>query len=128
MTRAVIEHAGPEDMNFVLRAWAQDVKDAAEIRIPIRDAVMKKAEVLVLRPSDTPLDTVAGFIVLSKGLVHWYGVKRAWRKLGFGLKLVELAEGRECLLFARYGNQGQKRWLEARGWHYAPRREVICER
>ncbi|MEI2659745.1 MAG: hypothetical protein V9G11_07265 [Bifidobacterium adolescentis] len=64
----------------------------------------------------------------SGGLVHWYGVKRAWRGLTFTrdilLQATHIAGG-EPLRFARYATQEQKRFLEERGWVYAPRMEVL---
>lgn len=122
------ELAGEGDMNFVRRAWMQDVRDAADIRLKIRDAVLSAARVYVARPALTPPDTVAAFLVQTGGLVHWYGVKRAWRGLGLAseilLQATHVAAG-ERLRFARYATQEQKRFLEERGWSYAPRMEVL---
>lgn len=122
------ELAGEGDLNFVRRAWMQDVRDAADIRLKIRDAVLSAAPVHVARPEGAPPDTVGAFLVQTGALVHWYGVKRAWRGLGLGegilLQATHLAGG-ERLRFARYATQAQKRFLEERGWAYAPRMEVL---
>jgi hypothetical protein len=122
------QRATEGDMNFIRRAWMQDVRDAADIRLRIRDAVLASARVYVARPAGVPEDTVAAFLVQSGGLVHWYGVKRAWRGLQLThdilLQATHIAGG-EPLRFARYATQEQKRFLEERGWVYAPRMEVL---
>ena len=87
-----IELAGPADLNFVRRAWAQDVTDSSEIRLELRDLVLARASIVVLRPDDCPPDTIGAFIVLSPTLAHWAGTKRSWRGLGYGTMLLEHAE------------------------------------
>ena len=119
-----------EDLNFIRRAWAQDVKDPFAIRIKVRDAVMARALTLVSRPPGAPADTVGGFLVMSGHVVHWYGVKRPWRHMGFGLELVAEAErraaeaGHDKPIFTRFATQAQKRFLLSRGWSFIPRAEV----
>jgi GNAT superfamily N-acetyltransferase len=122
-----IELATPGDLNFVRRAWCQDVTDASEIRVELRDIILRLADIVVLRPDDVPPDTIGAFIVLSpaKHIVHWAGTKRAWRGLGFGTLLLEHAESLGCFAFARFGCTAQKRKLEGRGWKYAPRNEAL---
>lgn len=121
------ELAKEDDLNFIRRAWMQDVKDPVDLRLAVRNAVLAHSTVLVARPPDTPPDTIAAFLVLGDGLVSWYGVKRSWRGLGYGLACVERAEElvTRPVRFARYGTQEQKRWLEKRGWFYTPRAEVL---
>jgi hypothetical protein len=104
------------------------VKDPAEYRVKVRDVVLAapRTEVFVLRPNGAPSDTVAGFIVLTPGLfVHWMGVKRTFRGLGLGLRLVLEAEKAGAKAFGRVGGWRQRAFLEGRGWVYAPRLEVI---
>jgi len=103
----------------------QDVRDPMEIRARVRDAVLERATVRVWRPEGCPPDTVAAFLVSSDGLVHWYGVKRPWRHMGLGQRVVALAESLSLRCFARFGGEAQKRWLEERGWRYRPRAEVL---
>lgn len=121
------EPAQEEDLNFIRRAWMQDVRDPVELRLGVRNAVLANSTVLVARPPDTPPDTIAAFLVLGDGLVSWYGVKRPWRHMGYGLACVTHAEVLVArpVRFARYGTQEQKRWLEKRGWFYTPRAEVL---
>ncbi len=123
-----IELAGPADLNFVRRAWAQDVTDSSEIRLELRDLVLARASIVVLRPDDCPPDTIGAFIVLSSTLAHWAGTKRSWRGLGYGTMLLEHAEAAGVKQFARFGTISQKRKLEERGWRYAPRKEVLLAR
>lgn len=122
----LFEPAVEADMNFIRRAWMQDVRDPVDIRLGIRNAVLETSTVLVLRPPEAPPDTVGAFIVMGDGLVSWYGVKRAWRGLGFGLMCIAEAESAfPAVRFARYATQEQKRFLERRGWVYSPRSEVL---
>jgi GNAT superfamily N-acetyltransferase len=123
-----IELAGPEDMNFVRRAWAQDVRDGSDIRIELRDLVLARATTVILRPDDCPPDTIGAFMVYSGKLAHWAGTKRIWRGNGFGTMLLEHAEAAGVNQFARFATTSQKRKLEERGWRYAPRREVLIAR
>ena len=110
----------------------QDVRDPMQVRAKIRDAVLLHAEIRVLRPEGCPPDTVAGFLVTNptrvtsgRGMTHWYGVKRPWRHLGLGLKLVEMAESLGCTACARFSTESQRTFLRDRGWYYSPRMELV---
>lgn len=96
----------------------------------VRDAVLSApgSEVWVMRPEAGPEDTVAGFMVLSPRLrlAHWVGVKRSFRKLGLGSRLIEEAEKMGVRSFARVGSWRHRAYLEGRGWTYSPRLEVIA--
>lgn len=96
----------------------------------VRDAVLSapSSSVYVLRPEAGPEDTVAGFMVVTPNLrlAHWMGVKRSFRKLGLGMRLVEEAEELGVRSFARVGTWKHRAFLEGRGWTYSPRLEVIA--
>lgn len=100
------------------------------MRVAVRDSVLSApgSAVYVLRPAGGPEDTVAGFMVVSPRLrlAHWMGVKRTFRKLGLGVRLVEEAERLGVRAFARVGSWKHRAFLEGRGWTYSPRLEVIA--
>jgi GNAT superfamily N-acetyltransferase len=126
-----IRAAGQTDLPFIFSTWLKSFRKSPFARsIPAttyfkhqHDKVAQKlndSQTLIAHPVDDP-DTILGWVCGGGALIHWVYVKRTWRGIGIGRRLVaELAEVGKSGEYTHLPAEPIPSWLK--NWTYNPYR------
>lgn len=99
----ILTDGTPDDCAFIATSWTQSYW-ASPINKYVRRGVyvqgmrnriasiLDRSQVLIARPDDDWREGILGYVVYQpgpQGVIHWWLVKKAWRRQGIGRALLE---------------------------------------
>ena len=98
MSEISVRAANQDDYPFIFASWLRSYKTSDFAKnIPPRtyftwhhaivEHLLKRSTVLIAHPTDSP-NTIVGYMVHEKNVIHYCSVKKDFRKLGVATRLI----------------------------------------